>query len=216
MRIGLFGGSFDPVHLGHLVMAEQALAQAGLDEVWFLPAAAAPHKPEKAQASFQARLDMLQLATAGNERLKVNSIESELPTPNYTVNTLKALTSRHPEHQWYFLLGGDMLIDLPHWREPEKLVEMAGLVVMPRPGSTVPNQEELKHRLGKSARLLQLEGPTLDVSSRWLRATLSSGGTARYLVPRAVEMYIEEHGLYGAAKAVHPMRPADQTGVKSG
>jgi len=139
MRIGLFGGSFDPVHVGHLAMAEQALHQAGLDEVWFLPAAAAPHKTGKSQANFQSRLDMLQLATAGHHRLKTCAIEKDLPTPSYTINTIRALSTNHPGNQWYFILGGDMLADLPLWREPGQIVEMAGLVVMPRPGSTAPN-----------------------------------------------------------------------------
>jgi len=215
MRIGLLGGSFDPVHVGHLVMAEQALWQAGLDEVWFLPTAAAPHKPEKAQASFQARLDMLQLATAGHERLKVDSIEHELPTPNYTVNTLMALDAKHPGNQWFFILGGDMLIDLPRWREPAKLVEMAGLVVMPRPGSDVPPLDELKQKLGSQVRLLALEGPLLEVSSRWLRSTLAAGGSIRYLLPRSAEKYIEEHGLYGLANRAKSDNPIGQTGVKN-
>jgi len=213
MRIGLFGGSFDPVHVGHLAMAEQALHQAGLDEVWFLPAASAPHKPGKSQANFQSRLDMLQLATAGHHRLKTCAIEKDLPTPSYTINTIRALSTNHPGNQWYFILGGDMLADLPLWREPGQIVEMAGLVVMPRPGSTAPNSEDLRLKLGKPVRLLALEGPALEVSSGWIRSTLASGGSVRYLVPRAVERYIQEHGLYGAAEPADPEKPLAQTGV---
>ncbi|MFM8931559.1 MAG: nicotinate (nicotinamide) nucleotide adenylyltransferase [Gemmataceae bacterium] len=215
MRIGLFGGSFDPVHVGHLAMAEQALHQAGLDEVWFLPAAAAPHKPEKARATFQARLDMLQLATAGHDRLKTCAIEKDLPAPNYTINTLRALTASHPGHQWYFILGGDMLADLPQWREPGQIVDMAGLVVMPRPGTAGTTSEDLRQKLGKPVRLLRLEGPALEVSSGWIRSTLASGGSVRYLVPRAVERYIQEHELYGAADPANPEKPLALTGVTS-
>lgn len=214
MRIGLFGGSFDPVHVGHLVVAEQALWQAGLDEVWFLPTAAAPHKPEKARASFQARVDMIQFATSGHDRLKICLIENELPAPNFTVNTLKTLSARHPEHLWYFILGGDMLADLPQWREPAKIAQMAGLVVMPRPGSPVQTGEDLKGKLGVPVRLLELEGPRLEISSKWLRATLGTGGSVRYLIPRAVEKYIEEHELYGRSTPSET-RQTSPTGVKT-
>ena len=95
MRIGLFGGSFDPVHQGHLVAAQQALGQACLDELWFLPAASPPHKAGQSRVPFQARLDMLNLALAGHPRMRVNTLESELPTPNFTVNTLRELARRH-------------------------------------------------------------------------------------------------------------------------
>ncbi len=215
MRIGLFGGSFDPVHVGHLAMAEQALHQAGLDEVWFLPAASAPHKPEKALASFQARFDMLQLATAGHDRFKICTIEKELPVPNFTINTLRALASNHPGNQWYFILGGDMLADLPHWREPGQIVDLAGLVSMARPGAATITADDLRQKIGKPVRLLRLEGPELEVSSRWIRSSLASGGSVRYLVPRAVERYIQEHDLYGTANPASPEKPLAQTGVTS-
>jgi len=141
------------------------------------------------------------------------AIEKDLPTPSYTINTIRALSTNHPGNQWYFILGGDMLADLPLWREPGQIVEMAGLVVMPRPGSTAPNSEDLRLKLGKPVRLLALEGPALEVSSGWIRSTLASGGSVRYLVPRAVERYIQEHELYGAAEPADPEKPLAQTGV---
>ena len=184
MRIGLFGGSFDPVHQGHLVAAQQALGQACLDELWFLPAASPPHKAGQSRVPFQARLDMLNLALAGHPRMRVNTLESELPTPNFTVNTLRELARRHPEHTWSFLLGGDMLADLPTWREPVALVEMADLVVRPR----------------------------LEISSRWIRGQVRSGGSIRYLMPRAPEKYIQEHMLYGAPPEAATDSPSDKQG----
>lgn len=212
MRIGLFGGSFDPVHQGHLVAAQQALGQACLDELWFLPAASPPHKAGQSRVPFQARLDMLNLALAGHPRMRVNTLESELPTPNFTVNTLRELARRHPEHTWSFLLGGDMLADLPTWREPVALVEMADLVVMPRPEIPVITESDLAARLGCPVRLLVLDGPKLEISSRWIRGQVRSGGSIRYLMPRAPEKYIQEHMLYGAPPEAATDSPSDKQG----
>src|SRR5579884_4006489 len=117
MRIGLFGGAFDPVHVGHLILAEQCREQGRLDQVWFLPSAHHPFKPD----------------LAGNDAFRVEEIEKDLPAPGYTAETVTELRRRHPATEFWLLLGGDNLIDLPRWHEPARLVEQVGLLVLPRP-----------------------------------------------------------------------------------
>src|SRR4051812_43076869 len=134
MRIGIFGGTFDPVHWGHLILAEQGREQGRLDQVWFVPAARPPHKSEAELTPFTQRVEMLHLAIAGQPAFRVEELEKDLPGPGYTAVTLEELQRRHPEHEWFLLVGGDALRDLPGWYEPERIVAKAALLVMARPG----------------------------------------------------------------------------------
>jgi nicotinate-nucleotide adenylyltransferase len=200
MRIGVFGGTFDPIHLGHLILAEQCREQARLDEVWFVPAPRPPQKEGQAVTRFDQRVEMLQLAVAGNPAFRVDEVEKDRAGPSYTVDTLAELKRRHPGYDFFLLIGGDSLADLPTWREPARLVEQATLLVMSRAGATLPSIPELRARLGLPGgvplRLEVVQAPRIDVASRDLRARAAAGRTLRYLVPRAVEVYVQEKRLY--------------------
>lgn len=133
MRIGIFGGSFDPIHLGHLISAEQAREQVRLEQVWFVPAARPPHKQTRDLTPFALRVEMLEMAVAGHTDFRVSEIEKERPGPSYTVETLRRLHETHPGNEWFLLMGSDSLRDFPSWREPEQIAALATLVVIGRP-----------------------------------------------------------------------------------
>lgn len=199
MRIGIFGGTFDPVHMGHLILAEQCRDQAGLDEVWFLPSYHPPHKATAAVTRFEQRCDMLELATAGHPAFRIERLEKELPPPSYTAETLSELKRRHPDHEFFLLMGSDQLPDLPLWYEPRRVVEQAGLVVVPRPGVMLWTAERLAKALGvevSAVRLRFVACPMIEIASRELRRAVADGMSIRYMVPRAVEEYVRERKLY--------------------
>ena len=202
MRVGVFGGTFDPVHTGHLILAEQAREQARLDEVWFIPAFRPPQKPEQTITRFDLRVEMLALALAGNPAFRINELEKERAGPSYTVDTLAELRRRHPGTSFALLLGGDALADLPSWRDPRGIVTDAALVVMVRPGVALLDAAQLRQRLALPAdtplELQVMETPLIDIASRDLRHRVAVGRSVRYLVPRAVEVYIQEKKLYRA------------------
>lgn len=202
MRIGIFGGTFDPVHMGHLILAEQCRDQANLDEVWFVPGATPPHKGPVTR--FEQRCDMLELAIAGHNAFRVDRIESTLPAPSFTARTLEQLYARHPEHEFLLLLGSDCLPDLPNWFEPRKVVERAGLVVVPRPGVMLWTAERLARALGLSEGAVRMQFvacPMIEIASRELRRAITDGLSIRYLVPRAVEEYVRERKLFTTGAA---------------
>jgi nicotinate-nucleotide adenylyltransferase len=199
MRIGIFGGTFDPVHMGHLILAEQCRDQAKLDEVWFLPSYHPPHKQERGVTRFEHRCDMLELATAGHPAFRIDRIEKELPPPSYTAETLAELRRRFPDHEFSLLMGSDGLPDLPGWYEPVRVVEQAALVVVPRPGVMLWTADRLAAALGVDAskvRLRFVACPMIEIASRELRRAVADGMSVRYLVPRAVEEYIRDRKLY--------------------
>lgn len=183
----LFGGSFDPVHVAHLIVAEAAAEELGAT-VRFLPAREQPFKRAAHRASAEQRAEMLDLAVAGNPRLKVERIELELPTPSYTVRTLRALADREGGgNRFTLLLGADAARDLAAWWEVEALPGLADIVVFARPGSTV-----LRHPL--ISRVIPV--PVIDLSATQVRERVKQGRSIRYLVPDPVGEYIATHGLY--------------------
>ena len=201
MRIGVFGGAFDPVHFGHLILAEQCREQGRLDSVLFVPTARPPHKPRPG-ARFDQRAEMLALALAGNPAFQIDEIEKDRDGPSYTVDTLAELRRRRPGDDFWLLAGGDVVRDLHLWYEPRRLVEAAGLLVMARPGTPAPDSAELAARLGlPSVRLEVVEAPQIDIASHDLRRCAADGRSLRYLLPRAVECYVRDKRLYreGAA-----------------
>jgi nicotinate-nucleotide adenylyltransferase len=207
MRIGIFGGTFDPIHLGHLILAEQCRTQAGLDEVRFMPAAHPPHKLGLAITRFEQRCEMIELAIAGHPSFRVERLEKELPPPNYTAETLAELHRRNPGHELFLLMGSDQLPDLPNWYEPRRVIAQAGLVVVPRPGVMLWTPERLAAALHvevAAVRLRFVACPLIEIASRELRRARADGLSIRYLVPRAVEEYICDRKLY--------LRPASATG----
>lgn len=202
MRIGVFGGTFDPVHLGHLILAEQCREQGQLDQVWFVPAASPPHKQGVEIAPFAQRVEMLALALAGQPAFAVNELERDRPGPSYTVHTLEEIRRRHPDAELFLPIGSDTLLDLPTWYQPARIVGMATLLVTHRPGwPPVPAEwlrEELRLPPEAPLRLQLVESPLIDIASRDLRRRVATGRTIRYQVPRAVEAYIRDRRLYPA------------------
>lgn len=202
MRLGIFGGSFDPVHLGHLLLAESAWEQCRLDQVWFMPAARAPHKQEASSASAEQRVEMLRLAIAGNEHLAISTLEIDRGGVSYTVDTLTAIREEHPTADLFLLMGADSLRDLPHWRSSAKICQLATPVVVARPDSPAPSFSNLAP-LVSPERLAEIEThrvemPLLQYSSTDIRLRTAAGQSIRYRTPRAVEKYIETAGLYRA------------------
>lgn len=200
MKIGVFGGTFDPVHLGHLVLAGECRRQVGIDEIWFVPSAHHPFKTDQQVSSFDDRAAMLRLALEDREGYSVCEIERELPAPTYTANTLDALASRYPGNDWYFLMGADALAELPLWHEPARIVARATLVVMGRPGVSVITAEQLRTSLNLEAddlvRLQWVEVPPVDIASREIRRRVRAGEPIHAMAPLAVEEYIRRHHLY--------------------
>ncbi|MFN0056453.1 MAG: nicotinate-nucleotide adenylyltransferase [Planctomycetales bacterium] len=198
MRIGIFGGTFDPVHYGHLLAAEQCRERCQLDEVWFLPAGRPPHKLSQTIASGSAREEMLKLAIAGHDTFRVDRRELQRSAPSFTVETLAEIHRDHPEQTLFFLMGADSLRDFPTWREPGRILELATLVVVNRPDAPLPAVTPLHEALGEVAAggIEVVTIPGVDISSSDIRRRVLAGETIRYMTPRAVECYIQTHGLY--------------------
>lgn len=198
MRLGVFGGTFDPVHYGHLLLAEQCREQCRLDEVLFIPAGTPPHKLSQTIAPAAARLAMLQLAVGGHNKFRVNGRELQKVTPSFTVETLAELHAEDPERELYFLMGADSLRDFPTWREPERILELATLAVVNRGDQPAPDlapvRDLLEGRGGSRVKLVTM--PAVDISSSDIRRRAGDGESIRYLTPRAVECYIATHQLY--------------------
>jgi len=200
MRIGIFGGTFDPVHLAHLVLAEQCREQARLDQVWFIPSARPPHKEERTLTPFAQRVEMLALAIAGQPSFRINELEKDRPGPSYTADTLTELQGNHPDMEFFLLIGSDTLLDLPHWHAPARVAELATLLIVPRPEWQIGDMEPVARAMGLPAgaplRKELVRMPLLDISSSDLRRRAAAGRSLRYLVPRAVEAYILDKHLY--------------------
>src|SRR5262245_31175568 len=199
MRIGVFGGTFDPLHVGHLILAEQCREQGRLDQVLFVPAARPPHK-QQPLTPFAQRVEMLQLAIAGQPAFRVDELEKARAGPSYTVETLAELSRRHPDAELWLVLGADMLQDFPTWYMPGRIAEMAGFLVAGRPGAPLVSPEQIAKSLGLQGtlRMQTVDMPQIEIASRDLRRRIAEGRTIRYMVPRAVEAYIVEKKLYRA------------------
>ena len=194
--IGILGGTFNPPHMGHLVMAQEALDQLDLDRVVFMPVAVPPHKEAREDAGAAARLELCRLAVAHDERFEVSTLEIERGGASFTVDTLRELHDVEPEHDLTFIVGGDMAQSLPAWREPEAILRLARLAVAEREGV---RREDIARRLEPlhdGDRVVFFDMPRIDVSSSTIRRRVAEGRPVRYLVPDAVAAAIAEHGLY--------------------
>ena len=199
--IGLFGGTFDPIHVGHLAIAEDAREQLSLERVVFIPAAEAPLRPDPAKASAADRARMVELAIAGNPAFALDRIELERLGPSYTVETVEALVGREQSAgrsaDFTFILSVEQLRKLPDWRSAGRLLELCRVAAVPRPGTLMPDREWLEARFpGRSGRIVGLDGPLLAVSGTAIRERLAAGRSVRYLVPDAALQYINDHDLY--------------------
>ena len=198
-RVGVFGGTFDPPHHGHLALAEWARAELRLDRVWFVPAGSPPHKPRTALSPVAHRVAMTRLAVRGNPSFAVSTIETSRRGPSYTAETLRELAARSPGVTLYLLMGADMFATFASWREPDEIARHAVLAVATRPGASGPSRPQARGRHGEYP-VVWLTNPGFDVSSSALRARARRGLSVRYLVPDAVARYVERHALYRAPR----------------
>jgi nicotinate-nucleotide adenylyltransferase len=198
MRLGVFGGSFDPIHFGHLRMAEAVRERFGLDRVLFIPNAVSPFKTDISVTAGAVRAELLQLATRDNPYFQVWTGELDRPGPSYTVDTLRRLDAENPGADLYFLTGSDAVRDLMKWREPKSLVQLAHFIAVIRPGVS---EDDVRGALPDDleARIAFLALPGLDISATEIRARVAVGHSIRYLVPPEVIDAIARHGLYRGA-----------------
>jgi nicotinate-nucleotide adenylyltransferase len=198
MRIGILGGTFNPPHIGHLVCAQEAHAQLGLDRIVLMPAGVPPHKDVAADPGPEARHALCERAVEGDERFAVARLELDRPGRSWTVDTLRALHDQAPEDELTFIAGGDMARTLPSWREPEAVLRLATLAVAERAEA---RREQIREELGAldgAQRVRFFDMPRLDVSSSLVRERVAAGRPIRWLVPDAVAAAIAEHGWYRA------------------
>ncbi|HEU5103976.1 MAG TPA: nicotinate-nucleotide adenylyltransferase [Roseiflexaceae bacterium] len=194
-RVGILGGTFDPIHYGHLAIAEEARLALGLDRVLFIPAARQPLKHGAHVGTPEQRFEMARLACASNSSFEVSRIELDRPGPSFTLTTLEELQDKELG-ELHFILGADALADLPRWRGAARILELARIIAVGRPGS-VPDLALLDQVLpALRARLTLLAGPVLDISSSALRRRVSAGLPIRYQTPDCVVAYIGQHELY--------------------
>jgi nicotinate-nucleotide adenylyltransferase len=206
MRIGVFGGSFDPVHQGHLIVAECCREQARLDRVLFVPAATQPHKQDRQLAAPHQRVDMLRLATCGHDAFDVSTAEIDRGGVSYTVDTLAALAAAHPGDVPCLILGPDALAGLPTWQEPERIVAAAEIIAVERESvddiAALVTEPRLAALLGpaRAERIAatRVRVPAIGIRSSDLRAAIAAGRSIRYRTPRAVDRFIASHGLYAS------------------
>lgn len=196
-RVGILGGSFNPPHIAHLVCASEAAAQLGLERVLLTPVAAPPHKLAEQDPGAAERLELCRLAVAGDERLGVCELEVRRGGRSWTVDTLRELHARAPEDQLTFIVGGDVALGLPTWREPEAVLGLARLAVAERTGADRERvAATLAERLPGTPAPAFFDMPRVDVSSSEIRARVAAGRPIRYLVPDAVAARIAARGLY--------------------
>jgi len=199
-RVGILGGSFDPIHIGHLLIAEYAREQLQLSEVRFIPAAISPLKQDKQPTDAKHRVEMIRLAIGGNAHFKLDERELRRLGPSYTVDTLAELKSETPDTELVFIMGADSLADLQAWREPKRICQLAFLAIAGRGGRPAPDLEQLRRYLPQdqvataAEHILSL--PQLEISSTDIRQRIRTGKSIRYQVPAAVEAYISAAKLY--------------------
>jgi nicotinate-nucleotide adenylyltransferase len=203
VRVGVVGGTFDPIHLGHLAMAEAAADCAGLDQVLLLPSSVPPHRGA-ANAEAGDRLEMSRLAARGHQRVLVSDLELRRPGPSYTVDTLEALARSRAGDELFLVLGWDAARDLGSWREPRRVLELARLVVVTRPGWTRPSAADLIAAGIDPDRTVLCDAQTPDIEGTHIRQLLESGGDLDGLLDPAVERYIRSHNLYLAPRRSFP------------
>ena len=196
MGIGVLGSAFNPPHLGHLALAQEALWQLGLAEVILVPTGNAPHKRIADDPGREARMEMTRLAAADDDRLAVSSLEVDREGPSYTYETLEALAEERADRKLVFVMGADAAVGLESWREPERVVALASLAVARREGVADAEVATVMRSLGCEGRATMLEMPQFGVSSSAVRERAGQGRPLRYLVPAPVAEYIEEKGIY--------------------
>lgn len=197
-RIGILGGTFDPIHVGHLMTAEAVRDEFGLDKVIFVPAAVPPHKMDQQVTEARHRYLMTVLATNSNPHFDVSSIEMDRPGPSYTIDTIYELKRQYGENtDLFFITGADAIAEIPTWDRIEELLGLCQFIAAARPGF-LPNVDNIREYFGElgSARIHRLETPELEISSTNIRDRVERGFSIKYIVPSTVENYIYKEGLY--------------------
>lgn len=187
MRVGLFGGTFDPPHLGHLIVASDAFEALELDRLLFIPSGQPPHKQGEVTATAEQRLEMVRAAIAGDPRFALDDLEVRRRGTSYSVDTLRAIRERDPEAELFFLLGVDQMQALHSWREPDEVARLAQLAVLTRDGELPDPDTRFRHRIVHVTRI--------DISATEIRARLRAGRSVRYMLPEVVGGMVEE--IYG-------------------
>jgi nicotinate-nucleotide adenylyltransferase len=195
--MGIFGGTFDPPHLGHLILAAEAYAQLGLERLLWVLTPDPPHKKSQSIAPLAERLEMVRLAIGDNPQFELSNVDISRPGPHYALDTVQLLAAQFPGAKLIYLMGGDSLRDLPTWHRPADFVSACSLIgVMRRPGDAVDLAELEKSLPGLSAKVRIVEAPLIDIAARDIRARIAEGRPFRYFLPARVFEYIESHGLY--------------------
>lgn len=187
MKIGILGGTFNPIHYGHLILGEQVLGQLELDRVIFIPAFMPPHKSDRGIIAARQRLAMIEAAVEGNRNLTVSDIEIRRRGKSYTVDTLRVIKKLYPSADLFFICGSDLVSEIPTWKNVDEIYKLARFVLVKRPGFG-------KRLSGKS--FLKIHVAQVDISSSLIRQLVRQGRSIRYLTPDSVVAYIEKHGLY--------------------
>jgi len=185
-KVGILGGTFNPPHVGHLIIAEQVRNQLGLEEIFFMPSAEPPHKVTKDTIAAEHRLSMLEEAVKDNRAFSIEKTEIDRGGKSYTYDTLVQLKKVHPEIEYYFIIGADMAEDLKNWYKIDELIQLVQFVAVNRPN----------YRLDTSYPVIFVDVPSIDLSSSLIRQKITDGCSIKYLVPQEVENYIESEGLY--------------------
>ncbi len=191
MRVGIFGGTFDPIHNGHLAIAQTAINELPLDRVLFIPAAIPPHKLNQEISSAEIRLELVKLAVADNPQFEISTIELDRDGPSYMVDTVRQLKTEHPEWDLYLIIGADNLLGFHEWRQPDEILRFCRLAVYPRYESDIQNvPKELLNRC------VIFKAPRMEISSSYIRRLVYEGKSIRYLVPDCIDDYIRRKQLY--------------------
>jgi nicotinate-nucleotide adenylyltransferase len=204
IRLGIMGGTFDPIHIGHLAIAEAAREALGLAQVVFVPAGEPPHKPDSVDASVEDRVEMVRLAIADNPAFALSRVDVDRAGPSYTADSVRLIgdeeraAGREPD--LVLVMSSETLAGLRSWHDPARLVAAAGIAVVPREGHPAPDPAWIEASFpGQAGRFTIVDGPRLGISSTAIRAAVAAGRSIRYLVPEAVGAYIADHGLYRSA-----------------
>lgn len=197
-KIGIMGGTFDPIHIGHLILGESAYMQFRLDKVLFMPSGNPPHKQKRDGATNEERTDMVRLAIQGNEHFELSLEEMHPEGYTYTKETLERLTGEHPDTDYYFIMGADSLLEFSTWKCPEQIAKLAVLVAAVRDGMPTEKLDQEIARVSRiyGADIRKLGSPNLDISSHMIRSWIRNGESIRYYVPEPVREYILRNGVY--------------------
>jgi nicotinate-nucleotide adenylyltransferase len=201
VRVGILGGTFNPPHLGHLICAQEAYLQLGLDRVMLIPARTPPHKPVEDEPGAEHRYELCRSAVDGDPRFEVSDVEIRRTGMSFTVDTLEELNSRAPDNELYLIVGGDVAAGLPSWHRPERVLELARLAVAKRRGTARERVERALESLPGGDRAAYFRMPRIGISSTMIRRRVRAGEPITYLTPDPVASYIDRHQLYRGTQA---------------